>query len=427
MRLSNNPKTMVLVVLLWLSNSLQAQNPPLTLDTCYALARQNYPLIKKQTLIQRSSQFSLENASKIHLPQFNVNGQASYQSQTISFAKIFPAMPTGGIPEISKDQYKIQAELTQSIYDGGLLKNQQNIIKTNEKAEQEQLAVQLNGLNERIDQIYFSILLLNEQLLQNELRKKDIEQALDKARKAVQEGTAYRSNADELEAAIILVNMASVELHSGHNAFRDMLGLFIGIPLGNDIKLTLPPMVQTPMAITRPELRLYEARKNLISAEEQQIKTSFQPKVSAFALAAYGRPTLNFIENKFGAWWMAGLRLNWSFGGLYTFKNQKNILAILRQNLDLEKETFLLNTNMNMNQQMGLIQKYKDLLLLDEQVIEFRQKINQSAKAQWENGVITVHEYLTKLNDENLAKQTLIQHEVQLVQARYQLKTMMGN
>lgn len=421
-----NRKTFAGLFLLIIGNALLAQNNTLSIDTCYALARQHYPLIKKQALIARSMQYSLENAAKLHLPQVSINGQASYQSQTISFAKVFPSMPGGGPPEISKDQYKVHAEINQNIYDGGWLKNQRNIIAANEKAEQEQLEVQLNPLYERIDQLFFSILLLNEQINQNELRKKDLQQAMDKARVAIQQGTALRSSAYEIEGAILQIEMAAVELKSGRKAFVDMLGLFIGRNLNSEIILELPSSIQTPLEIIRPELRMFDARKKTIDAEEKQLKTNFQPKVNAFALGAYGRPTLNFIENKFGPWWMTGIRLNWSLGGLYTYKNQKSSLNILRQNLDIDRETFLLNTNLNIQQQNAVIQKIQDLLQLDEQAVQIRKNILQSAKAQWENGIITVHEYLTKLNDENLAQQVKIQHEVQLLQAKYQLKTMMG-
>jgi outer membrane protein TolC len=407
--------------------NLRAQKKQLSIEECYKLARQNYPLIKKHDLIIKSANYSLENASKLYLPQLTVNGQATYQSQTINFSDALPPIPGAAFPTLSKDQYKIQGEVNQQVFDGGVSRNQKELIRANEEILQQNLEVSLNTLKDRVTQIYFSILLMNEQLKQNELRKSDLQSALNKASAAYQNGTAFKSNVDELKAEIINVDMTAIEFTTNRKAYTNMLSLFIGQPVDESTELTEPSPVNAIAEIKRPELKLFDLQKKSFDIQEKQLKSDYTPKVSAFVQGAYGRPTLNFIDNKFGAWWLGGVRLNWSFGSLYTLKNNRNILNINRQNLDIDKETFLFNTNLNLSQQNADIEKYNSLIQNDDTVIALRSSVVQSAKAQLENGVITVHEYIAKLNDENLAKQSRIVHNIQLLQAQYNYKNTSGN
>lgn len=410
-----------------LATSVKAQTQPLTLEECYHLAKQNYPLIKKQELIAKSTSYSLENAAKLYLPQLTVNGQASYQSQTIDFSKALPALPGISFPAISKDQYKIQAEVNETIYDGGTVKNQKALIRANDSVQQQSLEVSLNLLKERVNQIYFSILLMDGQLKQNDLRKADLQSAIDKTTVAYQNGTSYKSNIDELKAELVNVQMSAIEMKANRTAFMNMLSLLTGQPVDENTELVQPSLIPIATEINRPELKLYDLQKKTFDIQEQQLKTNYMPKLNAFVQGAYGRPTLNFIENKFGAWWIGGLRLNWSFGSLYSLKNNKSLLQINRQNVDVDKEVFLFNTNLTLRQQNAEIQKYTELIQQDDTLIALRHSVVQSAKAQWENGVITVHEYITKLNAENIAKQTRILHHIQLLQAQYNYKTTSGN
>jgi outer membrane protein TolC len=405
----------------------KAQSLPVSLDSCYILARQNYPLIKKQDLIVKSGKYSLENAAKFFLPQLSVNGQASYQSETLSFPEALGNIPGVSLPSISKDQYKIQAELSQQIYDGGYTKNQKALIGANQLIQQQGLEVSLNTLKDRVNQIYFSVLLMTEQLKQNEIRKTDLQGALDKANAVFQNGTGFRSNVDELKAELMNVDMSGIEFRSNRKAYLDMLSLLIGRSLNETTPLLQPEPLSVGTEVNRPELKLYDLQKQTFDIQEKQLKSDYLPRVSAFVQGAYGRPTLNIIENQFGAWWIGGLRLNWSLGSLYSLKNNRNLLHINRQNQDIEKETFLFNTRLSMSQENGEIKKYTDLLEKDDSAIVLRASVTASAKAQLDNGVITVHEYISKLNDENLSRQSRILHHIQWLQAQYQFKTTSGN
>ncbi|MFY0255452.1 TolC family protein [Chitinophaga sp. 30R24] len=410
-----------------LSGQLPAQPRSLTLEECYTMARQNYPLIKQHDLIALSSRYSIENAGKLYLPQLTVSGQASYQSQTISFADVIPPLPGLMLPQLSKDQYKIQAEITQQIYDGGFTRLQKESSKANEAIQQQQLEVNLYAIRDRVTQLYFSILLMEAQLKQNDIKKADLQSTTEKTQAALANGVAYHSNVDELKAEIVSSDMNATEFIANRKAYMKMLSLFINQPIDDSVVLTWPAPVLPQQGIHRPELTWYDVQKKAVDVEEKQLRSNYLPRLNAFLQGAYGRPTLNIVDNKFGPWWVGGVRLNWSLGSLYSLKNNRQLLNINRQNLDVSKETFLFNTYLSLEQQNQDVSKFAELINQDDDAIALRTSVKKSAQAQLDNGVITVHEFISKLNAENLAKQSRILHRIQLLQAQYNYKNTSGN
>jgi outer membrane protein TolC len=412
------------------TNTAHAQVSTLTIDECYAWARANYPLVKRLNLIDKSSGYSMENASKLYLPQFTVTGQATYQSQTINFSEALGGTTLPGgltLPNISKDQYRIQAELNQMLYDGGNVRNQKDQIAATRGLQQQNVEVELYALNDRVNQIYFVVLLMEQQLKQNEIRKTDLLGTLSKMEAALKFGTAYRSTLDELKAELVNVDMAAIELRSNRSAYLAMLGTLIGREISDNVTLLQPNVLGAVAEINRPELRSFDYRGRLLDVDEKKIKTDYMPKLGAFVQGAYGRPTLNMVSNEFGPWYYLGARLNWNLASLYTLNNTRATLDINRQNLDVEKETFLLNTRIALQQQAHEIQKYRLLIMQDEKAIALRAEVKRAAQAQVENGVITSHDYIAHLNAENQARQLLILHQVQLLQAQYKHKFINGN
>lgn len=416
------------VIICWLSAMSLVSGQSLTLQECYQLARDNYPAIRKMDLIARAAEYDLQNAGKRYLPQVNFSGQASYQSQTVSFADAMGSLPAGiALPSISKDQYKIQGEVSQLLYDGGSTNNQKELIRANTGLQEQNLETQLYAINSRINAIFFSILLMDAQLKQNELNKANLQTQIQKTEAALENGMAFRSNLEELKAEMVNMNMAGTEYRSNRSAYLKMLSLFIGRELTDAAVLAPPLTEEIPGTINRPELKAFDLQNSIYDVQGKDLKSAYLPQVSAFFQGAYGRPTLNIIENKFGPWFVTGLRFNWSLGSLYTLSNKKNILLLQQRSVEAERETFLLNTRLEQVQQNEQVRKYLDLIRQDEEAITLRTSVTRSAEAQLSNGVITTHEYIQKVNAEHLARQNKILHEVQLLQARYHQKFITGN
>lgn len=409
-------------------SSAHAQS--ISLEECHRLARSNYPAIKKMDLISKTAAYDLQNASKKYLPQVVISGQATYQSEVVDYGSIFGGATSAmGItpPILSKDQYRIQGEVNQLLFDGGIMRNQKELIGANEKLREQNIEANLYGINSRINNIFFAVLLMEAQLKQNELRKANLETQVQKTEVALQNGVAFRSSLDELKAEIIAIEMAGTEYSAGRTAYLNMLSLFIGVDLSDTAQLFVPKIETLQTDINRPELKAFDLQKSVYTIQVEGLKSAYQPQLSAFFQGGYGRPTLNMIDNKFGGWYITGARFTWSLGSLYSLSNKRSILSIQQQMVDVERETFLFNTKLDLRQEDENILKYKTLIRQDEEAIALRAAVAKSAEAQLNNGVITTHEYIQKVNAEHLSRQHKIIHEIQLLQAKYNQKFITGN
>ncbi|SRR5579871_80543 len=402
------------------------QSTQLNIDQVYQLARKNYPLIKQRDLIKKSRDYAVSNAAKGYLPSFSINGQATYQSDVTNFPFKIPI--TGfTLPSYSKDQYKVYAEADQVIYDGGAIKNQKQTAEVNEIIQEQNLEVELYALYDRVNQLFFGSLLIDEQLKQNDLLKKDIQNGLDKVKAQVANGVAYRSSADELSAQLLQADQSRVELLAMRKAYMDMLGLFINLSLDEKTALEKPSSPNITDSVSRHELTLYDYQKRNYDLQDRLLDVQLRPKFSLFIQGGYGRPGLNFLNNNFQWYYIGGLRLNWNLGSLYTLKNQRQILDINRKTLDIQKETFLFNTHIAQKQQNAEIAKYAALMKKDDEIISLRESVKNAANAQLENGVLSAHDYITQVNAEDQARQNLILHETQLLQSQYNYQNTIGN
>jgi outer membrane protein TolC len=399
------------------------QNEPLTLETCYTWAEQNYPLVKQRDLIVKSKEYSIDNAMKGYLPQFTINGQATYQSDVTQMPIVIPGAET---PLLSKDQYKLYAEVNQTIYDGGAIRQQKHTHEINAKVEEQKLTVELYSLRERINQLYFGILTTDEQLHQNELLQNDLQLGIRKTQAAIDNGTAFKSNADALKAELLKANQRTTELRATRLAYLEMLGMFINQVLNEHTTLTRPQQLVVTSDITRPELALYDYMNRSIDVQYQQLQVKNNPKLSLFLQGGYGRPALNMLSNDFEAYYIGGARLTWSLGGLYTLKKDKALLDNSRKTIGLQRETFLFNTNLTRRQQHADITRLQELMSTDTEIITLRESVKKASAAQLENGVITSNDYLREVNAEDQARQTRILHEIQWLLAQYNHQTTTG-
>lgn len=415
-------KTRLLLLLLLYSGAVSAQS--LTLEECYTLAAQNYPLVKQRELIAKSNEYTLQNLSKGYLPQLSIIGQATYQSEVTQVPIEVPGM---SVPTLSKDQYKLYGEVNQTVFDGGVIKQQKRTQETNSVVEQQKLEVELYKIKEKVNQLFFGILLVDEQIKQTALLKADIQLGLKKTEAAIANGTAFKSSADVLKAEILNADQRTTELTAARTAYADMLSLFINRPLLADVKLEKPVALVVSAEINRPEITLYEYQNKTVDAQYKMLTARNLPKLNLFVQGGYGRPALNMLSNDFESYYIGGIRLNWSLSGLYTMKKDKALLDISRRNIAVQKETFLFNTNYTLKQQSAEVNKYSQLLASDDQIVALRTNVKNTASVQLENGVINTNDYLREVNAEDEARQNKIVHEIQLLMAQYAQQTTTGN
>ncbi|GAB1444748.1 TolC family protein [Flammeovirgaceae bacterium] len=414
------------IILLWLiSVTAQAQGP-LTIERCYELARNNYPLIKQKQLIEQSKEYSIANIRSRSLPQISINTQATYQSD-VTQPPI--AAPGFDIEPLSKDQYKFYGEVSQSLYDGGAIKGQKLLTETNARIDDQKLEVELYKIKERINQLFFEILLVDEQIAQIRLLQNDLERNITRVESAVRYGIAYKMSIDLLRAEYLKATQRTIETQSMRQTYVAMLGYFINLPLDDNTVLEKPVVLlfEDQPTLTRPELTLFNYQSELLGAQYELGKTKTLPRVGLFLQGGYGKPALNMLKNEFDTYYLGGVRLNWSLSGFYNTKRDEQIRDLNLQQVSAQKETFEFNTTLLSTQQKQELDKLKKLIVVDEQIIELRSRIKRTAEAQQENGVITTNDFLRELNAEDQAKQNQLLHKTQLLMALYAYKNTIGN
>ncbi len=401
--------------------SVNAQT--LTLEECYDLAKQNYPLIKRHDLIAKTKEYNLQNAAKGWLPQMQIVGQATYQNDVIQFPIQLPNMT---IEPLSKDQYKIYADVQQNIYDGGMIANQKKMATINSEIELQKTEVETDQLEMRINQIYFGILQTDEQLQQTELTKSDLSSGLKKAEAQLENGVIFRSNVDVLKAQIVNLEQKQLELQSTKKSFLQMLSLFINKKIDENTTLEKPEKILIQDENKRTELKLFELQKLGLEQQKANINSKNLPKLGAFFQGGYGKPGFNMLKNEFDVFYIGGLRLNIPISGFYTKKNDLALVETQQQEIDVQKENFLFNQQFQTIQNNSDLDIIQQLINKDNELIELRESIKKASLAQLENGVITTNDYLREVNELDRAKNQKIIHEIQYLLTQYNLKAQLN-
>lgn len=408
-----------LFLLLFFSGNAQT----LTLEECYDLAKQNYPLIKRHDLIAKTKEYNLQNAAKGWLPQIQIVGQATYQNDVIQFPIQLPNMT---IEPLSKDQYKVYADVQQNIYDGGMIANQKKMAIINSEIELQKTEVETDQLEMRINQIYFGILQTDEQLQQTELTKSDLSSGLKKAEAQLENGVIFRSNVDVLKAQIVNLEQKQLELQSTKKSFLQMLSLFINKNIDENITLEKPEKILIQDENRRAELKLFDLQKLGLERQKANINSKNLPKLGAFFQGGYGKPGFNMLKNEFDLFYIGGLRLNIPISGFYTKKKDLALVETQQQEIEVQKENFLFNQQFQTIQNNSDLDKIQQLINKDNEIIELRESIKKASLAQLENGVITTNDYLREVNELDRAKNQKIIHEIQYLLTQYNLKAQLN-
>jgi outer membrane protein TolC len=403
--------------------SAQVSNP-LTLDGCIEMAKINYPTIRQFSLIEQAREYSLDNARKAYLPQFTLMGQATYQSDVTQIPVSLPGL---NIPVISKDQYRLYGEVSQSITDLFTVRNQQKVIHANADIEIQKTEVELYKLRERINNLFFGILMIDAQIGQVELLKKDIKTGIEKTGVAIANGVALKSAADNLEAELLKVDQRAIELKAARKGYTEMLSLFIGKPVDEQSILQAPAAPEIVHTVNRAELKLFDLQRHAFDAQEELITARNLPRISVFLQGGIGRPALNMLHSDLKGYYIGGLRLAWNFTGFYTYMNEKAMLVNQGKLIDVQRETFTFNTNLQIKQQNAEIIKMKELLESDKAIVALRANVTSTTSNQLALGTATTNDYLVAINAEDQARQNMLLHQIQLLMIGYHLKTITGN
>lgn len=388
----------------------------LTLAGCREKARANYPLVRQYRLLELSEQYDLENAVKGNLPQVSLSGKASYQSSVTQLPFSLPNVAFKGLP---KDQYNVVAEVRQNVWDGGKIRSQRELTRAATEENRRQTDVTLYQLNERVDQLYFGVLLQDEQLKQNQLLQDELERNLRQITSCIRNGIANEADLDAVKMELLSARQQRIGMEAGRKAYLRMLALLTGLEIPENETLEKPPVPGHSSVINRPELKWYDARINRLAVRENALKTAYKPTFSLFAQGGVGNPGLNMLKNGWEPYYVVGARLSWNLSSLYTLKNDRLNLEAQRQAVIVSRDVFLLNTQVQVTEQEENARALDEQMKEDDEIIRLRMNVRKAAEAKVAGGTLSVTEMLRELTNESLARQNKATHEILLLERLY--------
>jgi outer membrane protein TolC len=417
----------ILIALFCLAGYLSQSQEPVTLDLCREKAVANYPLTRQSELLPESHDLKIGNLNKNYLPQMNVSGQASYQSDVTKTP--FQNIPGVNVPTVSKDWYKIVLDVNQVIYDGSATPRQKAVEDAGLEIDRQSLEVELFKLKDRVNQVYFNILLIKESRKVIELYHENLLAKLKDVESGVKNGTILQSNADVLSAEIIKSEQSLAEAGITLLSLIGMMNEFTGMTLNENTVFALPDVqvISGEFLNNRPEYTLFGLQQNKINASQKLLGSSLLPRFSAFGQAGYGRPGYDMLKDEFDDFYMIGARLSWKPWDWSHSKKEKEILSLQSEIIATQKETFDMNLRIDLQNKIAEIRKAEELISRDEQLIALREKITKASSSQLDNGIITSTQYLTELTAESNARLDLESHKIKLVKAKLDYKTTLGN
>ena len=400
-----------------------------SVERCKEMAREHYPLIRRYGLIEQSRDYTLSNAARAWLPQVTLSGQATLQSDVVSWPEEFEsmlAMQGLDMPGIRHDQYKVQIDVQQTLWDGGKSRTDRAIAEGEAAQERMSTEVELYAVDSRVEDIYFGILLMQEQQRQIGEMMQRLQTNLDQVNALVENGMAMQADADAVEVQLLTQRQSLGQVEARLQSFRRILGLFIGEELG---EVPLPmPVAEEPVGYDseRPELRLMDAQMALLQAREQMVDVSLAPRVALFAQGYYGYPGLNMFENMVSHRWtlngIVGVRMNWNISSLYTSKTSRRQLQNARDNVMLQREVFAFNSRLQAEQESAEVRRIREAIADDDRIVALCSRVREAAEVRLQEGMIDTHDLLGKISDETSAKIARSTHQIELVKAIYDLK-----
>ena len=391
----------------------------ITLQECRQKAHDNYPVIKQYKLVEQSRDFNIDNAAKGYLPQISVTGLATYHTDMLKSSNITKTLDT------KNSLYGGMVQISENIYDGGAISTRKSIAKADANVSSEQLNVTMYDINNRIDQLYFGALLIDEQIKQIRLLQEDLALSRKSIEGMMKNGIANQSDVDAIQVEQLNAAQQEKSLNIQRRTYMTMLGIFIGEELNEKNVLTKPSdLMPVSMDIKRPELKLFDAQSNLLNEREKALNVSIKPKFGVFASGLFGNTGIDMVKKSM---LMAGAKLSWNIDGLYTRKNDKKLIDANRQQIESNRETFLFNTRLQSANETSIISDLREKLKTDDDIVVLRTNIRNKAERKVENGTLTVNEMLRQINAESEAKQSKALHEIQLLKEIYQLKNIVNN
>ena len=414
--------------------SVPMQLAAISLEECYTLARNNYPLVRQYELTEAMSRYSFENAAMGYVPQISLGGQATLQSDVTEFPEAFNnllALAGVDMKGLSHDQYKVQLDISQTIWDGGYSKAQREAVKAQAEVSRLTLDKDIDALKTRINQMYFGILVMEENIRTSLYMDTLMTANLEIVESAVRNGTALASDTDNIRVELLSLRQQRRQLESAVRTYKDMLAIMIGRRIEDGEVFEKPEVMLVDTSLNkRTELILFDARIREIELQKKMLDVAVMPKFAFFAQGWYGKPGLNIFDDMVYdrmSWnGIAGITFKWNISGFYTRKNDLRNIDLSQRSVELQRDAFKWNTDLQQTQIQNEIDRMYEMKASDDEIVRLRESVRKVSESKYRNGIITVNDLLRDIMNENKAKVERSRHELELLRNIYDLKVMLN-
>lgn len=427
-------KRFMAIALALLPVLLYPETKTVTLGWCQKAARANYPLIRQYGLIDKAEHYSVSAAVAGFLPRLSVSGRATDQSDVTHVSIPVPGI---SISTPSTAQYQITGEISETLWDGNAALSQRSVAEASADADRKMLETDLYALRDRVNQVFFAILLFDSQLVQNDLLLDELNTNYNRVQACVENGIATRTDLDEIRLEKLNALQSRTALLSGRKSYCAMLERITGEKIDSAAVFSTPadPLAAgqdggsaahhshdiPSVAGCRPEFALFDAKINVLDAQKKLVLAGVQPKVSVFLQTGYGNPALNMLSDDPSGFWVGGIRFSWPLDGFYTLRDNLGKIDTEIAGVKVQRDLFTYNQALVCEQQRSEMAKLKTMLDDDDEIIALRSSIKATAEKRVENGTMSVSDLLREINAESQARQMKSLREVQLLSAEYNL------
>ncbi len=393
------------------------------LEDCYRLARENYPRLTDSRRQQEISDLKLKNIGTVWNPQLYLNGQATYQSDV---TRVNISVPGINIAQPPNDQFKAYLDVKQTIYDGGSTNANSMLEKSALVADQQNLEVEIYALHEKVNQLYFAILLMTENETVMKLKLAILDERIRVMESAFKNGAVTSRDLDLLKADRLLTDQQIGEIKAERLSGLGALGILTNQNLDGNTTLEEPVITARRDSIARPELRYFDLLGNKIDQNSQLLQKNRNPRIFGFGQAGYGRPGLNMLKNTLDSYYLVGIGVSWNITDWKQTERSRQILEVQKQMIGTQRATFDQNLSVSLFRANESIMKAEQLLKIDEELVVLRKNIAKQSASQLENGTITSADFIVDLNAVTQASINKRSHKVQLYQAVANFNTLTG-
>lgn len=413
------------ILFLLLITSITSAQEIITLEECYDLAEDNYPLASQLSLLEEKTARELEVIQKGYLPRIDLNAKATYQSDVIEIPMDFEGQT---IQSVDKDQYQATLDVEQLIFNGGRIDTRKQLKEVELLSQKQGVIVNLYQIKKRINKYYFGILQLREQITLLASKEKALDEKIKELQSQVKYGTALPASENVLRAEILKINQQQDEVESQIQIAQKGLSAYIARPVNDSTVMEIPAQgISLLEQGSRPETELFNLKEEELDQHQSLLSKSLYPNIYGFAQGGYGKPGYNMLDNSFEDFYMVGVKLNWNVFDWGKVKEQKKSLKISKDLIEAERQTFNFNNNIELEEAQMRINKFQKVLMKDRDIIALRENILKTADSQLSNGVITPSEFLTEFNNLFQAKINQELHEIDLQMAKADYNVIKGN